>query len=133
MLQKIDHLGIAVRDLDKAIAQFTKTLGLTIIHREVVEDQGVEVATFPIGESAIELITPVGADSGVARFLEKRGEGIHHVCLEVPDIEAELRRLAESGARLIDEKPRRGAGGHLIAFIHPRSVGGVLTEIKQVR
>ena len=131
MLGKIDHLGIAVRDLEGAIERWRDIMGLEMTHRELVEDQGVEVAKFPVGESTIELICPVEVGSSVAKFIEKRGEGIHHVCFEVPDLEASLARLKESGARLIDEKPRVGAGGDLIAFLHPATTGGVLTELKQ--
>lgn len=133
MLGKIDHLGIAVRDLDDAIAKWRDLLGLEMTHREVVADQGVEVAKFPVGESAVELICPVDANGSVAKFLEKRGEGIHHVAFEVADLEGALAHLADAGARLIDSKPRVGAGGDLIAFVHPASTGGVLTELKQAR
>ena len=132
MMQKIDHLGIVVRDLDAAIAHWAGLLGIEAVHREVVEDQGVEVAEFPVGESSVELITPVRDGTGIAKFLEKRGEGIHHVCYAVPDLDAELARLAAAGVALIDEKPRIGAGGDLIAFLHPKSTNGVLTELKQM-
>lgn len=131
MVQKIDHLGIVVRDLDTAIEHWKKTLGLDLTHREVVADQGVEIAKFPVGESAVELISPVKEGTGVSKYLEKRGEGIHHVCYEVNDLQGELDRIAQTGARLIDEKPRVGAGGDLVAFIHPKSTNGVLTELKQ--
>lgn len=133
MLGKIDHLGIAVNDLEAAISRYRDVLGLEMTHREVVEDQGVEVAKFPVGESSVELICPVDPEGGVARFLAKRGEGIHHVCYEVPDLEAALARLEAAGARLIDRKPRIGAGGDLIAFVHPTTTVGVLTELKQAR
>lgn len=131
MLSKIDHLGIVVRDLDAAIAHWKELLGLEMVHREVVEDQGVEVAKFPVGESAVELISPIKDGTGIAGFLEKRGEGIHHICFEVNDLEGALAGLAESGARLIDKKPRIGAGGDLVAFLHPKAANGVLTELKQ--
>jgi methylmalonyl-CoA/ethylmalonyl-CoA epimerase len=133
MMRKIDHLGIVVRDLDAALAHWAGLLGIEAVHREVVEDQGVEVAKFPVGESSVELITPVKEGTGIAKFLEKRGEGIHHVCYAVPDLAAELARLAASGVALIDEKPRVGAGGDLIAFLHPKSTNGVLTELKQMK
>ncbi len=133
MLGKIDHLGIAVRDLEAAISSYRDVLGLEVTHREVVADQGVEVAKLPVGESAVELICPVDPQGGVARFLEKRGEGIHHVCYEVPDLEEALARLASAGAKLIDARPRVGAGGDLIAFVHPSAMAGVLTELKQAR
>lgn len=133
MLRKIDHLGIVVRDLDAAIGKWQELLGLELVHREVVEDQGVEVAKFPIGESAVELISPRRDGTGIAKFLDKRGEGIHHVCLEVDDLQATIADLAEKEARLIDEAPRTGAGGDLVAFIHPKTTNGVLTELKQAR
>lgn len=133
MMRKIDHLGIVVRDLEAALAHWAGLLGIEAVHREVVADQGVEVAKFPVGESSVELIMPVKEGTGIAKFLEKRGEGIHHVCYAVPDLEAELARLAASGVALIDEKPRVGAGGDLIAFLHPKSTNGVLTELKQMK
>jgi methylmalonyl-CoA/ethylmalonyl-CoA epimerase len=133
MMRKIDHLGIVVRDLDAALAHWAGLLGVEAVHREVVADQGVEVAKFPVGESSVELITPVKEGTGIAKFLEKRGEGIHHVCYAVPDLAAELSRLAASGVALIDETPRIGAGGDLIAFLHPKSTNGVLTELKQMK
>ncbi len=131
MLHKIDHLGLVVRDLETAIGRWQDLLGLELEHREVVEDQGVEVAKFPVGESCVELITPATDGTGVAKYLEKKGEGIHHICFEVGDLEGTLRQLSEAGARLIDKKPRIGAGGHLVAFIHPKSTNGVLIELKQ--
>jgi methylmalonyl-CoA/ethylmalonyl-CoA epimerase len=98
---------------------------------EIVEDQGVEVAMLPLGESRVELLQPLGENSPVARFMEKRGPGIHHICIEVEDIAARLAELKAAGAQLIDEQPRRGAGGHLIAFVHPKSTSGVLIELVQ--
>lgn len=131
MLRKIDHLGLVVHDLENAIERWQGILGLELDHREVVEDQGVEVAKFPVGESCVELITPVAEGTGIAKYLEKRGEGIHHVCFEVADLEGTLEQLAEAGAKLIDKEPRVGAGGDLVAFIHPKTTGGVLVELKQ--
>jgi methylmalonyl-CoA epimerase len=131
MLQKIDHLGLVVGDLEAAIARWRDVLGLEVTHREVVEDQGVEVAKLPVGTSAVELIRPIAEGTGVAKFLEKRGEGIHHVCFVVADLEGALARLAEAGVRLIDAKPRRGAGGDLVAFVHPSATNGLLVELKQ--
>jgi methylmalonyl-CoA epimerase len=131
MLQKIDHLGLVVGDLEAAIARWRDVLGLEVTHREVVEDQGVEVAKLPVGTSAVELIRPIAEGTGVAKFLEKRGEGIHHVCFVVADLEGSLARLAEAGVRLIDAKPRRGAGGDLVAFVHPSATNGLLVELKQ--
>ncbi len=133
MLRKIDHLGIVVRDLDAAVDHWKALFGLEPLHREVVEDQGVEVAKFPIGESAIELICPIREGTGVAKFLDKRGEGFHHVCYEVRDLVEALQHLDAGGARLIDSKPRTGAGGDQVAFVHPKSTSGVLTELKQAR
>ncbi|MEW6731181.1 MAG: methylmalonyl-CoA epimerase [Acidobacteriota bacterium] len=130
---KIDHLGIAVKSLDEALKFYRDQLGLPLAGTEVVEDQGVEVAMLPIGESRIELLQAIYADSPVARFLEKRGPGIHHICIEVEDINAQLAMLKAAGAQLIDEQPRPGAGGHLIAFVHPKSTHGVLIELVQKR
>jgi methylmalonyl-CoA/ethylmalonyl-CoA epimerase len=133
MLGKIDHLGIVVQDLDAAVESWCRLLGLDAVHREVVEDQGVEVAKLPVGESAVELIRPIRAGTGIARYLEKRGEGIHHVCFEVADLAGTLAHLEREGARLIDTTPRVGAGGDLVAFVHPSTTNGVLTELKQAR
>jgi len=128
---KIDHLGIAVRSIDEALKFYRDILGLQLDCTEIVEDQGVEVAMLPLGESRVELLQPMGENSPVARFLEKRGPGIHHICIEVEDIRAQLAELKAAGAQLIDEQPRRGAGGHLIAFVHPKSTSGVLIELVQ--
>jgi methylmalonyl-CoA/ethylmalonyl-CoA epimerase len=130
---KIDHLGVAVHDLEAAIQRWQGVLGLELAHREVVRDQGVEVAKLPVGESAVELICPVDQTGSVAKFLEKRGDGLHHVCFAVADLEGALSRLKQAGVRLVDDKPRIGAGGDLIAFIHPSATNGVLTELKQAR
>jgi LAO/AO transport system kinase len=125
----IDHLGIAVNSLDKAVA-FYELLGLRVTHRETVSAENVNVAMLPAGESRIELIEPAAPDSPISRFLEKRGPGLHHVALRVPDLQAAAGRLRESGARLLNE-PREGAGGHLYVFVHPASTGGVLLELIQ--
>ena len=128
---KIDHLGIAVRSIEAAMPLYTGMLGLELHEIEEVEDQKVRTAVFPVGESRIELLEPTSPDSPVAKFLEKRGEGIHHVALGVQDVASALAKLKAEGARLIDEAPRRGAGGAMIAFIHPKSTGGVLLELCQ--
>jgi methylmalonyl-CoA/ethylmalonyl-CoA epimerase len=126
---KIEHIGIATRSLDDALGFWREALGLEVTHTEVVEEQGVRVAMLPVGEPRIELLEPTHADSPVAKFLDKRGAGIHHVAMRVDDIRATLQSLKESGARLIDETPRIGAGGCLVAFVHPSAAGGVLLEL----
>ncbi|HKQ52009.1 MAG TPA: methylmalonyl-CoA epimerase [Pyrinomonadaceae bacterium] len=126
---KIEHIGIATRGLDEALSFWRDALGLEVVHTEVVEEQKVRVAMLPVGEPRIELLEPTAADSPVAKFLEKRGAGIHHVAVRVDDIRAALARLKESGARLIDEAPRVGADNCLVAFVHPSSAGGVLLEL----
>jgi lactoylglutathione lyase/methylmalonyl-CoA/ethylmalonyl-CoA epimerase len=125
---KIDHIGIVVRNIQEALKVYETALGLPL--REVVEvpDQRVEVAFLPIGESNIELVQPTTDDTGIAKFLEKRGEGIHHVCIEVDDVEAALTRLKAHGVQLIDEVPRQGAHGR-VAFVHPKGAHGVLIEL----
>jgi LAO/AO transport system kinase len=125
----IDHLGIAVGNLDQAVALY-ESLGLTVAHRETVEQEKVRVAMLPAGDSRIELLEPSTPDSPIAKFLEKRGGGLHHVALRVPDLAAAVERLRASGARLLNE-PRPGAGGHLYVFVHPASTGGVLLELIQ--
>lgn len=130
MIEKIDHLGIVVKDLDASIAMYKDILGLEYIGREVVPDGTVEVAFFNIGESKIELITPVN-NPGVDKFLEKRGEGLHHICVATDNIEKDLADMKAKGARLIDQEPRPGAHGKKIAFVHPQSVSGVLIELSQ--
>lgn len=126
---KIEHIGIATRSLDEALLFWRDALGLEVTHTEVVEEQGVRVAMLPAGEPRIELLEPTHEGSPVAKFLEKRGAGIHHIAVRVEDIRAALARLKEQGARLIDESPRVGAGGCLVAFVHPQSAGGVLLEL----
>ena len=126
---KIEHIGIATRALDEALGFWRDALGLQLTHTEVVEEQGVRVAMLPVGEPRIELLEPTGSDSPVAKFLAKRGAGIHHIAVRVDDIRATLARLKESGVRLIDESPRVGAGGCLVAFVHPSSANGVLLEL----
>ena len=125
----IDHIAIAVKDLDKEITRYTDLWGATLEFREAVASQKTEVAFIQTPNTRIELLTPLDSTSAVTKFLEKRGEGLHHICYKVPDIKAELTRLASLGCILIDKEPRIGAGGHLIAFIHPKSMGGVLVEL----
>lgn len=128
---KINHLGIATRGIEEALKFWENALGLESVHTEVVEDQKVRVAMLPIGESRIELLEPTSEDSPISKFLEKRGGGIHHIAVEVEDIEAALLKLKSEGARLIDEQPRIGAEGCLVAFVHPSSASGVLLELVQ--
>jgi methylmalonyl-CoA/ethylmalonyl-CoA epimerase len=131
---KINHLGIATRGLEDALKFWEDALGLENVHTEVVEDQKVRVAMLPIGESRIELLEPTSDDSPISKFLEKRGGGgIHHIAVEVSDIESALARLKDRGMRLIDEKPRIGAEGCLVAFVHPSSAHGVLLELVQTK
>ena len=126
---KIDHIGIATRELTAATAVWQGLLGLEQNSTEEVGEQGVRIAMLPIGETHIELLEPLSANSPVGKFIEKRGPGIHHIAVRVDDIRASLARLKEKGARLIDETPRVGAGGCLVAFIHPSSANGVLLEL----
>ena len=128
---KINHLGIATNGIDEAIKFWADGLGLENVHTETVEDQKVRVAMLPIGETRIELLEPTGNDSPISKFLEKRGPGIHHIAIEVDDIEAALSTLKAKGMRLIDETPRTGAEGCLVAFVHPAASGGVLLELVQ--
>lgn len=128
---KVDHIGIATRQISEALSLWGETLGLEIDHQEEVKEQGVRVAMLPVGETRIELLEPLSPESPVGKFLEKRGPGIHHVALRVDDIRAALAQLKAKGARLIDENPRIGAGGCLVAFIHPSSTNGVLLELVQ--
>ena len=128
---KINHLGIATNGIDDALAFWADALGLENVHTETVEDQKVRVAMLPIGESRVELLEPTSDDSPISKFLEKRGPGIHHIAVEVDDIEAALARLKDRGMRLIDEAPRIGAEGCLVAFVHPSSTNGVLLELVQ--
>src|SRR5262245_19134237 len=128
---KIDHLRIAVSSIDEAMNFWRDGLGLALKEIEVVEEQGVRVAILPVGESRIELLEATGEETPVGKFLAKRGAGIHHLSLEVSDLQAMLEELKKRGIRLIDQEPRVGAGGSLIAFIHPSSTGGVMIELAQ--
>lgn len=125
----IDHLGIAVKSLERSLGFYRDILGLKVVGPEEVVSEGVRIAFLPMGDSAIELLEPLGADSSLARFLAKRGEGIHHVCVRVDRISETLAALREKGAEIIEPAPRIGAGGRRVAFIHPRSTGGVLLEL----
>jgi methylmalonyl-CoA/ethylmalonyl-CoA epimerase len=127
----LEHVAIAVKDLDKAIAFYRDVLGLELAEIEEVPSQQVRTAIFGHGMGRVELICPTAPDSGVARFLEKRGEGLHHICLEVEDLEATLAQLKAKGVQLIDETPKPGAGGAKVAFVHPKGAHGVLTELRQ--
>jgi methylmalonyl-CoA/ethylmalonyl-CoA epimerase len=131
MFAQIDHVGVAVDDLDAAIALHEQTYGLALAHREVVEEQGVEAVLLDVGASHVELLRPLQPDTAVGRFLASRGPGLHHVAYRVGDIDAALDALRDRGVQLIDETPRAGIRASRVAFVHPRSTGGVLTEIVQ--
>jgi methylmalonyl-CoA/ethylmalonyl-CoA epimerase len=126
---RIDHIGVAVEDLDASIALYQDTLGMPLAHRETVESQGVEAALLDVGDGHVELLLPLGEDTAVGKFLAKRGPGLHHVAYAVDDIEATLAELKQNGVELIDAEPRQGIRGSRVAFCHPRSTGSVLTEI----
>jgi methylmalonyl-CoA epimerase len=128
---RIDHVGVAVADLDEALDLYTGVYGFTLAHRETVGDQGVEAALLDVGENHVELLAPLGDDTPVGRFLAKRGPGLHHVAYQTDDIDSTLRMLQQSGLRLIDETPRTGIRRSRVAFLHPSASGGVLTEIVQ--
>ncbi len=126
---KIDHLGIAVNSIEKCKNFWMEALGLTFEGTETVEEQKVTTAFFPVGESEVELLESTAPDGPVAKYLEKKGEGMHHVAFRVENIEEALEELKEKGIRLVDEKPRKGAGGARIAFLHPKATNGVLVEL----
>ncbi len=129
MLGAIDHTGIAVADLDQALPFYVEVLGLPLVHRERIAEQGVEAALLDVGDSHVELIAPLEPESALSRFLAGRGPGLHHIAFRVYDIEAALASLSAAGVRLIDERPRAGIRGSRVAFLHPSTSGGVLTEI----
>ncbi|MPZ53639.1 MAG: methylmalonyl-CoA epimerase [Acidimicrobiia bacterium] len=131
-LLNLDHVGIAVRDLDEAIAGYADRYGVEPMHREVVDPQGVEEAMIPVGGSFIQLLQPLGPDTPVGRFVASRGEGLHHVAYAVTDIVTALSHLEEQGAELIDREPRIGGRGARIAFVHPKDLAGTLTELVEV-
>jgi methylmalonyl-CoA/ethylmalonyl-CoA epimerase len=129
MLSAVDHVGVAVDDLAAALALYRDVLGMPLVHRETVSGQGVEAALLDVGESHIELLAPLGPETPVGKFLERRGSGLHHVAYRVASVDEALAALAKAGMRLIDEQPRIGIRGSRVAFVHPSSTGGVLTEI----
>ena len=129
MFGEIDHIGVAVEDLDESIALYRDRFGMREQYRETVEEFGVEAALLEIGDAHVELLTPIQSDSAVARFLERNGPGMHHVAYRTADIDAELKRMAKAGVRMIDEQARTGIRDSRVAFVHPKSTGGVLTEI----
>jgi methylmalonyl-CoA epimerase len=131
MLGRIDHIGVATDDLEGALALYEQTLGMPLAHRETVESQGVEAALLDVGDGHVELLRPLGPDTPVGKYLDKRGPGLHHVAYAVSDIEDVLAQLSQAGIELIDSEPRVGIQGSRVAFLHPRSTGGVLTEIVQ--
>jgi methylmalonyl-CoA/ethylmalonyl-CoA epimerase len=131
MIKRIAHIGVAVRDLNDAQKTFETLLNLSPSHVQRVEEQKVDVSSFHVDDTNIELTCGISEESPISKFIEKRGEGIHHMAFEVDDIRAELARLRDAGVRLIDEEPRMGADNYLVAFIHPRSAGGVLVELCQ--
>jgi methylmalonyl-CoA/ethylmalonyl-CoA epimerase len=127
----IDHIGVAVEDLDAAIAIHRDTYGMPLVHRETIEAQGVEAALLDVGDSHVELLSPLGEETPVGRFLARRGPGLHHVAYRVDDVTAALDDLRTAGVRLVDEQPRTGIRGSRVAFLHPSASGGVLTELVQ--
>jgi len=131
VLTDFDHVGIAVEDLDAEVERYRRAFGLEPVHRETVESQGVEEVLFATGSSYVQLLRPLGPDTPVGRHLRSRGPGVHHVAFRVDDVAAALFRLRAEGVRLVDERPRPGSRGTTIAFVHPRSMGGVLVELVQ--
>jgi methylmalonyl-CoA epimerase len=131
MFRRLDHIGVAVSDLDAALALYERDYAMELVHREVVAEQGVEAVLLDVGENHVELLAPLAEDTPVGKFLAKRGPGMHHVAYQVQDIDATLAALRDGGLRLIDEQPRTGIRGSRVAFLHPSSSGGVLTEIVQ--
>jgi methylmalonyl-CoA epimerase len=130
-LSTIDHVGVAVESIDAALALYRDALGMPLVHRETVSAQGVDAALLDVGDGHIELLQPLGPDTTVGKFLARRGPGLHHVAYRVTSIEETLQALSAAGVRLIDEQPRTGIRGSQVAFLHPASTGGVLTEIVQ--
>lgn len=131
MFVRVDHIGVAVEDLDAAIALHERDYGMALVHREVIDDQGVEAVLLDVGENHVELLRPLADDTPVGRFLASRGPGLHHVAYQVGDVDSTLAQLRARGLRLIDETPRTGIRGSRVAFLHPAASGGVLTEIVQ--
>jgi methylmalonyl-CoA/ethylmalonyl-CoA epimerase len=130
---RIDHIGVAVEDIDSAVALYSQQFQMREQHRETVEEQGVEAVLLEVGEGHVELIRPLSPESGVGRFLEKNGPGLHHVAYATDDIDSTLAAVRDAGLRLIDEQPRRGIRDSRVAFLHPKSTGGVLTELVEPR
>ena len=131
MFGRIDHIGVAVEDLEEAVSLYSERLGMPVQHRETVEEQGVEAVLLGVGDSHVELLSPLGPDTAVGRFLERNGPGMHHVAYGTDDIESALEDARAAGLALIDEQPRTGIRGSRVAFVHPKSTGGVLTELVQ--
>jgi methylmalonyl-CoA/ethylmalonyl-CoA epimerase len=131
MLSAIDHVGVAVESIDAALAVYRDQLGMPLVHRETVVEQGVDAALLAVGDGHIELLEPLGPDTAVGRFLTRRGPGLHHVAYRVRSVDETLAACAAAGIRLIDERPRTGIRGSQVAFLHPAATGGVLTEIVQ--
>jgi methylmalonyl-CoA/ethylmalonyl-CoA epimerase len=132
MIKRLSHLGLAVRDLDAAIRQYVDVFGFELEHRWVADADGMEAASLRSGEVEVELMQPLGEDTPVGKFLERRGEGLHHVCYEVDDVAAALAHVQRAGLQTVDERPREGGDGRtLVAFVHPKSTAGVLTELEQ--
>jgi methylmalonyl-CoA epimerase len=129
MFSRIDHIGVAVEEIEPALELYRDSFRLQLAHREVVEDQGVEAVLLDVGENHVELLAPLGPETPVGKFLARQGPGLHHVAYQVPDIDATLAALRKAGLALIDERPRTGIRGSRVAFMHPRATGGVLTEI----
>ena len=131
MFDRIDHVGVAVADLEAALALYQNVLSMPLVHRERVTEQGVEAVLLDVGDGHVELLSPLGPDTPVGKFLDRNGPGLHHLAYAVGDIELTLSRLGDGGIELIDSEPRTGIRGSRVAFLHPRSTGGVLTEIVQ--
>jgi methylmalonyl-CoA/ethylmalonyl-CoA epimerase len=131
VFSRIDHIGVAVEEIEPAMALYRDSFELAVAHREVVEEQGVEAALLDVGEGHVELLAPLGPDTPVGKFLARQGPGLHHVAYQVPDVEAALEACRAAGLQLIDERPRKGIRDSRVAFLHPRTTGGVLTEIVQ--
>jgi methylmalonyl-CoA/ethylmalonyl-CoA epimerase len=129
VFERFDHIGVAVEDLDEALVLYGERLGMELQHRETVEEQGVEAVLLGVGESHIELLRPLGPDTAVGRFLARNGPGLHHVAYGTDDIDSALESVRDAGLELIDERPRTGIRGSRVAFLHPKSTGGVLTEL----
>ena len=131
MFNRVDHIGVAVEDIDASLELYERDYGMTLVHREIVAEQGVEAVLLDVGENHIELLAATGPDTPVGKFIAKKGPGMHHVAYQVDDIEATLAALKEAGLKLIDETPRIGIRNSRVAFLHPKTAGGLLTEIVQ--